>query len=117
MELWGPIDLKTWRSTPCMRGTLATEADVRAGRAVFHLGSDSADVARVGAQPLPCLGIQKLDGGRELPVVVVQVEEVPGKSFVGVRYVTGGNGVCFLSELELVDESDQRLSRRSPPPG
>ena len=38
-DLWGPIDIERWRELPHLSGKLASEADVAAGRAVFHLRS------------------------------------------------------------------------------
>jgi hypothetical protein len=31
MELWGKIDVDQWRETPCLRGRIAVEQDVKDG--------------------------------------------------------------------------------------
>ena len=36
--LWGRVDVEHWQQTPCLRGRIAIEQDVKDGRAVFYLG-------------------------------------------------------------------------------
>jgi len=97
-DLWGPISASEWRSTPCILGRTATEADIAAGNAVFCIpsGSEPASVQ------LPCCAIQTLEGGTEQPVVVIQAEVSPQGTFLGVRPLTGGNGVCTIGEVRLL---------------
>jgi hypothetical protein len=51
---------------------------------------------------LPCCAIQHLDSGEALPVIVIQAERIPAGIMLGVRLLAGGNGVCMLSEVELL---------------
>jgi hypothetical protein len=100
-DLWGPIDMARWTRTPCVSGRLATEKDVKEGRAAFCIegGVDASPATDV---ELPALGIQvDEDSGEELPVVVIQAEIVDGECLFGVRYVDGGNGVCTPEEIRL----------------
>lgn len=46
MDLWGPILVEQWQQTPCLRGRIAVEQDVKDGRAVFYLGN----AAEIGAR-------------------------------------------------------------------
>jgi hypothetical protein len=97
-ELWGPIAPGEWRSVPCTTGRVATDADMKAGRAVFHIRGESAPVP----MEIPCCAVQVLEGGAEQPVVVVQAEKcAPGIVF-GVRPLSGGNGVCMEGEVRLL---------------
>lgn len=97
-DIWGPIAAADWQSTPCIVGRAATEADVKAGCAVFYVKGDSAP-APIN---LPCCAIQTLDCGAEQPVVVVQAEKIPDGTLLGVRPLTGGNGVCQDYEVRLL---------------
>ena len=108
-QLWGPIDLNRWRETPAIAARVARESDVRAGTAVFFL----EDPERIGATPLelevPCCAVWRNDDGVNVPVVVVQAEEAEGKTYIGFRFLEGGNGLCALEELELLDSPDERF--------
>ncbi|AYO97022.1 hypothetical protein Xcom_20345 [Xanthomonas axonopodis pv. commiphoreae] len=78
----------------------ATEADVIEGRAVFYIpgGSEPVDFT------LPCCALQRLESGESEPVVVVQAEHGPSGVILGVRPLCGGNGICMLSEVELLPD-------------
>lgn len=97
-DLWCPINPDQWRFIPCVVGRVATEEDVKAGRAVFYIkqGSAPADLT------LPCCGIQALESGREERVVVIQAEVIPDGTLLGVRPLTGGNGLCQDWEVTLL---------------
>jgi hypothetical protein len=66
----------------------------------------------VQAQPssvhLPALALwPDPDLGAQRPVVVIQLE-LGEQDFAGIRFLEGGNGVCLLEELEMIDENDRR---------
>ena len=59
---------------------------------------------------LPRCAIHKdQETGKQTPVIVVQAEDVKGNKTVGFRSLSGGNGVCLLFELELLDGPDDRF--------
>ena len=99
--VWGPIDLGTWRDVPVLTDGVATEEDVRQGRAVFYLQNATS----IGARPLPldlplCAVLREDD--REVPVIVIQAEEAEGRTYIGFRFLSGGNGVSTWDELEFL---------------
>ena len=97
-ELWGPISVSEWRSTPCIVGRPATEADVAAGSAVFYVPGESA----AAPMSLPCCAIQSLKDGSEQPIVIVQAELASHGTILGVRPLSGGNGICMAAEVRLL---------------
>ena len=97
-DLWGPIAASEWHSTPCVTGRPATEADVKAGSAVFYVQGDSA----AAPMDLPCCAIQSLEDGSAERVIVIQAELAPHGKIFGVRPLTGGNGICTATELRLL---------------
>jgi hypothetical protein len=97
-DLWGPISASEWHSTPCVVGGPATEADVSAGSAVFCVPGDSASAP----MSLPCCAIQLLEDGSEQPVIIVQAELAPHGTILGVRPLSGGNGICMATEVRLL---------------
>ena len=97
-ELWGPISKGEWRNVPCIVGRPATEADVRAGAAVFYVQGDS----EAAEMSLPCCAIQYHEDGSEEHVVVIQAEIAPYGVNLGVRPLSGGNGICTKEEVRLL---------------
>jgi hypothetical protein len=110
---WGAPEISSWRELPHIVERLATESDVQQGRAVFVTvrkdGSPSS--ARPHPLPIPRCAILHAEppGPSQLPVFVIQAEEVDGKLLVGYRPITGGNGICTLAELELLSGPDERF--------
>jgi hypothetical protein len=51
---------------------------------------------------LPCCAIQSLDDGSEERVVVIQAELAPQGTILGVRPLSGGNGVCMATDVRLL---------------
>jgi hypothetical protein len=102
-DLWGPIQRDKWRNTPCTMGRVANEDDVREGRAVFYVASPSLAADMV----LPRYGLLREGDTEPLPVVLIQAERRDdGEVIVGYRPLAGGNGICFLKELELLDDPE-----------
>ncbi len=113
-NLWGPIAMASWHATPCIRGRAATEVDVKNGRAVFYLDVSAGQKSRPSDFALPCCAI--LHAESEIPVIVIQIETSinnigEAKIFAGYRPLAGGNGICLLSELELLNEPDARFTQ------
>jgi hypothetical protein len=98
VDLWSSITASEWRDTPCVVGRPATEADVAAGSAVFYVPGESA----AAPMALPCCAIQSLEDGSEQPVVIVQAELAPHGTILGVRPLSGGNGICMATEVRLL---------------
>lgn len=110
--LWGALDIEKWQDTPCLRGRVANEQDVREGRAVFYLENP----AEIGAFPeelgLPRCAIL-VDEDLQLPVVVIQAESAGQMHYIGYRNLKGGNGMGLLSDFQLLEEPDERF-RQNP---
>src|SRR5882672_7958266 len=109
--LWGPIDVRAWRAVPHIAGRVATEADVRAGLAAFSTPVGPEYISNTAHHmPLPALAILRSDDEpRSVPVIIIKAEQGPRGVIVGYRPLEGGNGVCMLSELELLAENDPRF--------
>lgn len=105
--LWDTIDVSDWRELPVVKSRCATEEDVGNGRAVFHVPVgdeyEPSSPAEIGL-PRPAILIATAQ-----PVFAIQAEEVNGKIAVGYRPVDGGNGLCMIDELELLDTPDERF--------
>ena len=99
-DIWGKIQLEAWHDTPCVQGRVASEDDVREGRAVFYVDgpSQAADVS------LPHCALLHEEGGAQSPVILIQAENrSDGEVLVGYRPLRGGNGICVMGEVDLLD--------------
>ena len=99
--MWDEIDISKWKDTPCISGRAASEEDIATGIAVFAIPSGSS--AYEVDLPLCAIHVD-VESGTRAPCIVIQLEEAPEGVFVGVRYLTGGNGVGTAEEFELYTE-------------
>ena len=108
-KLWGPVDMVHWRDTPAISGRIAVEKDVKEGRAAFYVTGDP-NTHRAISIALPACAILHESGAKTVtPVIVIQAEETPRSKTVGYRPLGGGNGVCTLAELEILEGPDERF--------
>jgi hypothetical protein len=106
-ELWGEIDIHRWSGIPYTSGHVASEEDVLAGRAVFYLEDPDEISARPYSISLPhCAVLTDEEAGEKIPVIVIQAEHADNIIYIGYRFLGGGNGMCTLPEIELLDEPD-----------
>ena len=109
-NLWDTVDVERWQGTPCLRGRVAVEQDVKDGRAVFYI-RDAEEIGAVHADiGLPRCAIFSEDG-QSTPVVIIQSERLGDKHTVGYRPLSGGNGICTIAEVELLERPDERFYR------
>ena len=103
-NLWGPIELADWHQTPHIRNQIATEQDVKDGRAVFYIDTEGKDHQTLDIK-IPSVAYQIDNDTKERTlVIVIQGEKADEEEIVGVRYLEGGNGVCMLSELDFSED-------------
>jgi hypothetical protein len=51
------------------------------------------------------------DGSKVVPVILIQAEiRDDGKVLVGYRPLSGGNGICMLDEVDLLDCPNEAFS-------
>ncbi len=102
-HLWGPLELVDWHKTPHIKNDIATEQDVKDGRAVFYIDKGKDHKILDIKIPSVAYQIDNKTKARTL-VIVIQGEKVGKEEIVGIRYLDGGNGVCMLSELDFTED-------------
>lgn len=98
--MWGKVKLEDWKDVSFISGRVATEEDIENERAVFCIPSGS----EAYETELPLFAIQTNESNGEKPCIVIQIENSPEGTFVGVRYFEGGNGVGSPDEFEFFNE-------------
>lgn len=97
-EIMSPaIDMKSWKTTRCVQGRLATKEDISHGSAAFVVDSKNG-IAKPIAMSLPACAILKEDDN-EIPVILIQAEEiVNGPKIFGAVDVFSGTHTVFSGE-------------------
>ena len=95
--MWNKVKLENWKEVPFISGRVATEKDIKNEMAVFCIPSGS----EAYETELPLFVVQKMESGERTPCIVIQIENSPEGTFVGVRYFDGGNGVGTPNEFEF----------------
>jgi len=108
-NLWGPIDAQKWEATPCVVGRLASEQDVKEGKAVFYISGDLSGVKPIGISLPACALYHEVASKEATPVILIQAEETPKAQTIGFRFISGGNGVCTLAELEILKGPNEKF--------
>ena len=103
--MWEEVASKEWSSVPFISGRVATEEDVKEGRAVFYIKSGSEP----NETKLPLFAVQ-IDSERRLPCIVIQLENTKEGTIVGVRYLEGGNGIGKVEDFEFYSEPTDEFS-------
>ena len=104
--MWEAIEISKWKETPCITERPATEEDIENGIAVFAIPSGSA----IHSINLPACVIQiEEETGNRLPGIIIQAEEANDDIYFGIRYLSGGNGVCTIGEVELISEPNSEF--------
>jgi hypothetical protein len=98
-KLWGPISTSEWRDTPSISGRVALEVDVDEGRAVYFINGHSEPALL----RLPFCALHSQEDGTTKPVVVIQAEHVKDQIILGIRPLKGGNGICLLTEVQILE--------------
>jgi hypothetical protein len=107
--LWDSINIDNWQAIPCVKGRLASETDVKQGKAVFFINDpDKATLAEAINLPA-CAIIYDKKTGIKIPSIAIQAESVDEKVLIGYRPISGGNGICTADEAEFIKEPDQRF--------
>ncbi|MCJ8273616.1 MAG: hypothetical protein MJK04_29980 [Psychrosphaera sp.] len=105
--MWEPFAPEDWESLPCISGRVATEEDVKNGIAVYFIPINSFPSNAI----LPTCVIQINDEtGQRIPAVVIQAEQAGETVSLGLRYLDGGNGICGLNEVEILDEPNEEFT-------
>lgn len=98
--MWEEINIADWKNTPFIKGRVASELDVKSGNAVFYINEASTPAEFI----LPCCAMQLMDDGTEQPVIIIQAENTEYGILLGVRHLSGGNGICVVEEVLLIPE-------------
>jgi len=106
-DLWGVVEAQGWREVPCLLGRVATEDDVKAGRATFYIRTAHESDAHFVDIGIPHCAIWTNEKDERVPVVIIQSESANGDHYIGFRFLDGGNGVGLFFEFQLFDEPNE----------
>ena len=105
--MWNSFSPEEWESIPSISGRVATEEDVESGIAVFYIPVGS--VACDAVLPTCVIHIDE-ETNERTPAVAIQAEQAGELVYLGIRYLDGGNGVCELDEVELLESPNAEFA-------
>lgn len=98
-----PIITKdNWRHLSVFKGRVATEEDFNNGDAVFFINHEQAEVNIVDIA-LPQCGIYINENNEQIPVIIVQAEQVGNYQILGSYTLDGRKIVCNLNDITFVE--------------
>lgn len=75
-ELWGPIEPDNWKSVSFIKNQIATEEDVKVGKAVFYIDKQELEHFPIDIE-IPSLAYQiKEETGEKTLSILIQAEKV-----------------------------------------
>ncbi len=95
------INGDNWQQLPGIKGKVATEEDYNNGESVFYINSDQSKVNIIDIE-LPQCAIWTNENNEQIPVVIVQAEQVENQQLVGMYSLEGSKIVAQLTEVEFV---------------
>src|SRR5690606_19838732 len=98
---WTAFEINSWKTIPVINGKIATESDAKNGVAVFCLKNIAEHKAFEIDLPKLAYLTNENDNSKKL-IVVIQAESTEKGVVIGYRSPNGGNGACFLYELEFL---------------
>jgi hypothetical protein len=116
-DRFGPIDMRMWKKVPCVVGRPVTQKDIDEGRAVFRIDGPQGAVKPIDLGLPRCAIWHDQKTQKDVPVIIIQAEEAGGVRAAGIRFLSGGNAACLVSELTLLDGPDERFQTKPPKTG
>lgn len=102
---WTAFEINSWKTIPVINGKIATESDAKNGVAVFCLKNIAEHKAFEIDLPKLAYLTNENDNSKKL-IVVIQAESTEKGVVIGYRSPNGGNGACFLYELEFLSTEE-----------
>lgn len=99
------INKQNWQNLPVMRDRIATNEDVSAGNAVFNLRPEDGVAMPINMR-LPQTAIYYHEDQRQIPVIIVQAEELGDNKIIGMYTLDGEVMIGALTEVDLVEPDD-----------
>ena len=103
---WPSFEIKSWKSIPVITGKVASQTDAENSLAVFCLKNAGVEHKAFEIE-LPKLAyLTNEDNDCKELIVVIQAESTEKGIVIGYRNPNGGNGACYLYELEFLNSEE-----------
>ena len=100
-----PVDIKDWQSVPVIEGRLPTKEEVKTEASLIYVDKEKHPNAKAFDMALPQLALYNNEYSKtEEYIIIIQAVEVEEDTIVGFRYLNGGNGSAYLSEVNILSD-------------
>ncbi len=104
------VNLANWNNVPVVNGRMPTKEEAQNGISLIHVDPIQYPNAEVYDMELPQLAMFYCHPSKRPEVVIIiQAFSIEKDTIVGFRYLNGGNGSARLNEVDLIDESEEKL--------
>ena len=101
------VDIANWKAVPVVNGRMPTKEETQTETSLIFVDPKKHPNAKVLDMTLPLLArYYNQSSHREELIIVIQAFKVNNDSIVGFRYLNGGNGSAWLSEINLLTNSE-----------
>ncbi len=109
------VDLKDWKNIPIVNGRLPSKEETQNGTSLMYFDTTEIPDARPLDMHMPRLArYYSTYTQKNEMVIVIQVVVADEDTVVGFRYLNGGNGSAWFSEVNFL--SDQEMEELEPTP-
>jgi len=102
-----PVDIEKWKQVPVVKNRLPNKEETQNGTSLMYIDSLEYPNAKPLDIELPKLAqyYNQSSKKNEL-IIVIQAIKVLNDSIVGFRYLNGGNGSAWLTEVNFLNQED-----------
>lgn len=102
-----PVDIEKWKEVPVVKNRLPNKEETQNGTSLIYIDSLEYPNAKPLDIELPKLAryYNQSSKKNEL-IIVIQAIKVLNDSIVGFRYLNGGNGSAWLTEVNFLNQED-----------
>lgn len=104
-----PVNIKNWENVPVVNGRLPTREEVQSEASLIHIDTEKYPNAKALDITMPKLAsVYNTYSKRNDLIIVIQAVQVNNDSIVGYRFLNGGNGSAWLSEVTFLSDEEAK---------
>ena len=101
------VDITNWQDVPVISGRMPTKEETHSEASLIYVDPEKYPNAKALDIELPRLAMFYNEyAEREDLVIIIQAINVTDDSIVGFRYLNGGNGSSYLSDVRFLDDNE-----------
>ena len=101
------VDISNWKSVPMVNGRLASQEETQNGTSLIFVDLEQyPEVKRMDIEMPKLARFYNAHSKKEELVIVIQSINLSNDSVVGFRYLNGGNGSAYYSDVKILSDEE-----------